>query len=204
MAYVSLHARILVVDDHPLFRRAIVEAIGRDEPGLRFISAESGSEALRLVDDTVDVVLADYRLPDIDGLTCLEEISRRHPSIARVLVSGVDDPGLVERAMAIGLMGFLPKTMQPDDLIAAIRRVLSGARSFPRGDEARVAFALTKRQQEILRWTALGLTNKEIAHELCISERTVKEHMSLLFARLGASSRAEAIACAAARGLLHG
>lgn len=205
MAYsgVSLVGHILVVDDHPVFRQGIVEALGRREPLLRFTSAENGSEALCRVGDDVDLVLADYRLPDIDGLVCLDQIGQRHPSVARALVSGVDDPVLVERARTLGLVGFLPKTMKPEALVEAIRRIFGGETYFPKGEVARAAFALTKRQREILRWTALGLSNKEIARELGISERTVKEHMSLLFARLGASTRAEAIACAAARGLLH-
>lgn len=200
----SFDAHILVVDDHPLFRQGIVGALGRVEPGLRFTLAQSGSEALRLVTDDVDMVLSDYRLPDIDGLVCLAEVAKRHPSIARVLVSGVDDSGLVARAEALGLVGFLPKTMNPDDLVAAVQRILGGATYFPKGEAARAAFALTNRQRDVLRWTSLGLSNKEIARELGISERTVKEHMSLLFVRLGAANRAEAIACAAARGLLHG
>lgn len=197
-------AHLLVVDDHPLFRQGLVEAIARAMPDVRFTTAENGTEALRRVGDDVDLVLSDYRLPDLDGLALLGEIGRRHPSIARTLVSGVEDLALVERAMSLGLVGFLSKTMKPEALVAAILGILSGEPYFPRGPAAREAFALTKRQQEILRWTALGLSNREIASELGISERTVKEHMSLLFARLGAASRAEAIACAASRGLLHG
>jgi DNA-binding NarL/FixJ family response regulator len=201
---VSTEAFILVVDDHPLFREGIVALLGRRIPGARFAEASSGHEALRQVDDTVDLVLSDYRLPDIDGLTLLSEVGRRHPSIARVLVSGVNDSGLVESAVALGLVGFLAKTMDAAELSRAVQQILGGHPYFPSAAVAQSAFTLTKRQREIIRWASLGLSNKEIAHELGISERTVKEHMGLVFQRLGAANRAEAIACAAARGLLHG
>lgn len=149
-----------------------------------------------------DLILADWRLPDGDGLALLAELGGQCPASARVLLSGADDARLPERARAAGLMGYIPKTLEPALLTLAMEKILAGEPYYPGHAAERAASVLTARQQDIVSLVAQGLSNKEIGRRLDIAERTVKDHVSLIFGRLGAVNRADAIARAAARGLI--
>jgi two-component system nitrate/nitrite response regulator NarL len=124
------------------------------------------------------------------------------PASARVLLSGADDARLPERARAAGLIGYIPKTLEPALLTHAMQRILGGESFYPDSASTRAQSVLTARQQDIVSLVARGLSNKEIGRELDITERTVKDHVSLIFGRLGAVNRAEAIARASALGLI--
>ena len=149
-----------------------------------------------------DLVLADWRLPDGDGLSLLAGFGVLCATSARVLLSGAGDPRLPQKARAAGLIGYIPKTLEPAMLIHAMGRILAGEPFFPDNALIRATSVLTARQQDIVTLVARGLSNKEIGRALNITERTVKDHISLIFGRLGAVNRADAIARASARGLL--
>ncbi|CAN5638349.1 response regulator transcription factor [soil metagenome] len=195
--------QVLLVDDHPLFRDGFVAAVRQKMPHVFFTCAGTAAEARSMaVPLAPDLVLADWRLPDGDGLSLLTGIGLLCAASARVLLSGADDSRLPQKARAAGLIGYIPKTLEPAMLIHAMELILAGEPFFPDNAHVRASSVLTARQQDIVTLVARGLSNKEIGRALNITERTVKDHVSLIFGRLGAVNRADAIARASARGLL--
>ncbi len=193
----------LLVDDHPLFRQGFVAAVCQKLPQIEFAVAGSVAQALQILPRlSPALILADWRLPDGDGLSLLTEMGRLCPSSARVLLSGADDARLPEKARDAGLLGYIPKTLDAELLALAMQRILNGERYFPDGPQSRASALLTSRQQGIMVLLSQGKTNKEIARCCAITERTVKDHVSLIFDRLGAVNRADAITRAIARGLI--
>lgn len=198
-------ARLLIVEDHPLYRDGLLALLQRRAPQLQCRTADSAADALRQlhVHGEVDLVLADLRLPgEMDGLALLAQIGVQFPTVARVLVSGSDESNLVALARRAGLMGFLPKSMEPALWELALARILSGEPWFPR-EPLPAETGPTERQSVIVARLAAGWSNKAIARELGITERTVKYHLAEIYARLGAANRAEAVARASVRGWLR-
>lgn len=196
-------ARLLLVDDHPVYREGLMAALARGLPALEVLGAGSVAQALALLAQPFDLLLADQRLPDGEGLVLLARVRQRWPTLACVLISGVEDPALVERAAAIGCQGFVPKTLDATAIVAAVARVRAGERCFPPGvPGAGVCVSFTERQSAVLRMAARGFTTRAIGDALGIGERTVKDHLAVIYGRLDAATRAEAVARAAALGLL--
>lgn len=194
---------LLVVEDHPLYRQGLVDVIARAGVADDIRSATSAGTALEILasGDDIDMALCDWRLPDGDGVQFLRDVAQRHPTVARVLMSGTDDPRLPALCAAEGFLGFLPKSLEPADTIAVLTRLMNGDSWFPsRAVESRM---LSPRQTEILEGIAGGLTNKHLARNLGITERTVKHHLTAIFERLGTSRRAEAVSRAVEQGLIH-
>jgi len=197
-------ARLLIVEDHPLYRDGLLAMLQRAAPALQCRAvgqAEAALAHLARHPDT-DGVLSDHHLPGaMDGLALLVAVGQRWPTAARVLVSGSDDPHLPQHARRAGLMGYLPKAMEPVAWVAALSRILQGEPWFPpvAVDEP----GLTPRQALILERLATGCGSRQIAQELGITERTIKYHVGEVFARLQATSRAEAVARASARGWIR-
>lgn len=199
-------ARLLIVEDHPLYREGLLGLLQRRAPQLQCRTADSGSEALRQLQAgaEVDLVLADLHLPGaLDGLALLAHIGEAFPTVARVLVSGSDDPHLPSQARRAGLMGYLPKALEPALWEQALARVLGGEPWFPCEAAAAPQPGPTDRQAVILARLAEGRSNKAIASELGITERTVKYHLAEIYGRLGAANRAEAVARASTRGWIR-
>ena len=195
--------RALLVDDHPLFREGFMAAVQQKLPQLSFTVAGTVEQARTAASALCpDLILADWRLPDGNGLDLLAEMGALFPASARVLLSGADDPRLPARARAAGLIGYIPKTLDPALLTHAMQRILVGENFYPDSATTRAQSVLTARQLDIVALVARGLSNKEIGRELDITERTVKDHVSLIFGRLGAVNRADAIARAYALGLI--
>jgi DNA-binding NarL/FixJ family response regulator len=210
---------VLVVDDHPLVREALVQAleVGVTSPGAQGVAAHiGGAPALtglaagsvaqarqRLQSQSgVAAVLADHRLPDGDGVSLLLQVRSYAPRAARILLSGVDDPGLAVRARNLGLDGFLSKSLEPAQIVAGVHAALRGQPCFPTSVAASALPVLTHRQAEVLALIGRGCSNKEAARFLGVTERTVKDHLTIAFARLSVNTRAEAVARAGALGLI--
>jgi two-component system, NarL family, nitrate/nitrite response regulator NarL len=194
---------LLVVDDHPLVLEGLVGVFSAPGLGLHCEGAAGIVQARHRwrTGPAFDVVLADQRLPDGDGLAMLVELAREAPRTAGVLLSGADDQRLAVQARQAGLAGYLSKSLEPAQIVAAVQRVLAGGTCFP--DRARASTPeLTARQVEVMQRVCCGRSSKEIARELGVSERTVKDHLAVIFLRLGVNSRAEAVARAGALGLL--
>jgi DNA-binding NarL/FixJ family response regulator len=191
----------LVVEDHPLYRSALVDSVLGAGLGLRCHTASSLAEARRAVRDRGPYVLllSDQRLPDGEGLQLLVELASRVP--VRVLLAGTDEARIQNRARLLGLDAYLCKAMPPGTMVQVLQAVMAGQRWFPPRGQA-PASDLTERQLEVLRLAARGLSSREIAAALGLVESTVKDHFSLIFIRLGVRNRAEAVAQASASGLL--
>ena len=193
--------RVLIVDDHPIVREGLVAALhgkGDIEVVGGFGSAEEGIAAAGRLKP--DVVILDLELPGVSGIDAIAQFS---VPVLMLTAYGTDDE--VERALAAGAKGYLLKGAPLDDLERAIAAVSRGesyldsrvtAQLLSRGGRAR----LTTREREVLR--LLGTSNKEIAAALGISERTVKFHVTASFNKLGAETRAQAVAIAAERRLI--
>jgi len=206
----TTHYRLVIADDHPLFRGALREAVAglfeRDE------IAEAGSfdDISGLLDGNhdVDLVLLDLAMPGVRGFSGLMYMRAQYPGVPVVIVSGHDDPAVIRRCMDFGASGFIPKTLGVEEMRQAIERVLSGGIWIPPdvdlsaksdGDSAamlaRLA-SLTPQQVRVLMMLSEGLLNKQIAYELSVSEATVKAHVSAILQKLGVESRTQAVIAA--------
>ncbi len=161
-------------------------------------SAQHARESA-LRDGPFALVVADQQLPDGQGLDLL--CAPLWPDSARVLMSGSNEPSLALRARRLGLRAFLPKTLKPQRMLDVLGSVLEGNNWFERDDA--VAPTLTERQLAVLKRAAQGQSNRAIGEALGVGERTVKDHMTLIFQRLEVANRAQAVARGAELGLLQ-
>lgn len=194
---------ILVVEDHPLFREALVGLLRGLDPPPELLTATSVADAQAHLgrQAEIDIVISDWRLPDGDGLAFLQKVGKADPTIARVLISGTDDPRLATLCIEAGLMGYFPKSLEPTMLKSILEKLIAGESWFPaRGTAARM---LSARQTAIIEGIAAGKTNKHLARDLGITERTVKHHLTAVFERLGTTRRAEAVSRAVEQGLIQ-
>ena len=191
----------LVVEDHPLYRRALVDSVVGAGLGLGCHTAGNLAEARRAVRDQgpYALVLSDQRLPDGEGLQLLAELAAQVP--LRVLLAGADEPRLQNRARLLGFNAYLAKAMPPAQMVQVLQRVMAGGHWFPARTQGPLP-ELTDRQLEVLRLAGQGLSSREIAAALGVVDSTIKDHFSLIFIRLGVRNRAEAVAQASAAGLL--
>jgi DNA-binding NarL/FixJ family response regulator len=195
--------RILLIDDHPLYRHGFISALEARLPGYTVVGAASAEEGAAELDrhpDT-DLVIIDFRLPEGDGLAALLAFGARHPGVPRVLMSGEEGADLGQRALAAGASGFIPKSMDVESVEAALRQVLAGDCFVP-PISAHQADGLTLRQVEVLRLLGAGCSNRDIATALHITERTAKAHVSAIFALFAVENRTQAVLAAQRAGLL--
>jgi DNA-binding NarL/FixJ family response regulator len=205
------HYRLLIADDHPLFRGALREAVA----GLfaRADIAEAGTfdEVAKLLEgaNEVDVILLDLAMPGVRGFSGLMYLRAQYPSLPVVIVSANDEPAVIRRCMDFGASGFIPKTLGVEAMREAIATVLRGGVWTPPDIDlsaaadaettallARLA-TLTPQQVRVLMMLSEGLLNKQIAYELGVSEATVKAHVSAILQKLGVESRTQAVIAAA-------
>lgn len=194
--------RLLFVDDHPLYGAGVQAALSSAWPELSVTLAADADEALRRLtsDASADLCLVDLRLPGQDGLALLETLAAGWPWIARGLLCSEPSPAIAARARAAGCVACLSKTRDMHTLADAVRRLFAGELVF----DAVVpeSTPLSDKRRQVLRLAAAGKTNKQIAHDLGITERTVKDHWSYIFAQLGVANRAEAVARAHQREMI--
>ncbi len=202
--------KVLVVDDHRLMLEAIRVQLEREDDISVVGCVDSGETVVALVGQTgPDVVLLDVRMPGMDGLTVLEHLQTRYPSIAVVMLSGIEDPALVRAALERGAAAFVLKGIDPRDLAGAVRQVMRGTifRALDRpGVGALSALeeaGLSPRELSILEALESGGSNREIAERLFVAEQTVKFHLTNIYRKLGVSSRTEAVHYAYANGLVE-
>ncbi len=194
--------RLLLIDDHPLFVDGFATMIAAARPRWSFIAAHSSAAGCAALAG-IDLVLVDLELPDRDGFATIAKIAAIDPLLPRIVISGRADTGARLRARAAGASGFIVKTLAPDAMIAVIDDVAAGRDGF--GGEAGDAAlpCLSPRQLDVLALLAEGHANKEIRFRLDIAERTVRAHLTELFAALGVSTRVNAILRAREIGLIR-
>ncbi|HVU91737.1 MAG TPA: response regulator transcription factor [Jatrophihabitans sp.] len=207
--------RVLVVDDHPLFRfglcaalaqRDDIEVVGEAAGGQAAIEAASGT--------TPDVVVMDLHLPDLGGVEATRAITNANPRIGVLVLTMFDDSESVFNAMRAGARGYLLKGAEPDELVRAVQAVARGEAIFGQSIAAQVlryfnglntstvSFPeLTSREREVLELIAAGRSNGEIAQILSLSGKTVRNHVSIIFGKLRVADRAQAIVRAREAGL---
>ena len=216
--------RILVVDDHTLFRRGLTALLSRDA-SLRVVgdAADAGQAQRRAAELQPDLILLDNHLPGVSGVDALPALHQAAPRARIVMLTVSEDEADLAAALRGGACGYLLKTIEGDALVGAIQRAMRGtsvvseemtdklvavvrsAAAPPVPDEAAVARSpleqLSPREREILRAIARGASNKEIARELGIAETTVKIHVQHVLRKLGFSSRVQAAVAATEHGL---
>lgn len=210
--------RVLIVDDHALFRQGMVSFLN-DQPGIEVVgSAGTGHDAVTLAERLrPDVVLMDVHMPGEGGISATEAILRRVPD-TRVLILTVSDADAdLMEALRAGAHGYLLKGSSPEEVVRGIHLTSEGksilspemtARlvSYVRGGapESGALSTLSAREREVLRLVAQGYTNAKIARALLISENTVKTHLRRIMEKVGVNNRAQLAALAARNGLVDG
>ncbi len=203
--------RILIADDHPLYRDALEHVVSDIYPGAAIVSCASQDEVLAVVegDDSFDLILLDLKLPGATGFTCLSLIRERTPVTPVVIVSATEDARTTREAMELGATGYLAKSSTKLTMRNALQLVMSGGvfmpaaavsgnwlrrRASPRQvqDKDPGHASLTERQRTVLELMADGKSNKEIANDLLITEITVKAHVSAILRKLGVNNRVQA------------
>jgi DNA-binding NarL/FixJ family response regulator len=192
--------RILIVDDHALFRAGLRMLLGTIGHNVSVVEADSIAAALAAIalHDDIGLCLLDLSLKNEHGFGAIAHIKDTAPQIAVVVVSGAEDSATIRSCIDAGAMSYIPKSVAPEVLTHALQRVLAGAVYLP--DQVVTALAappaptaLTPRQQQVLQGLSRGLPTKLIARELELSEHTVKEYIAIIFQTLGVHNRTEAV-----------
>jgi DNA-binding NarL/FixJ family response regulator len=215
---VNAGLRVLVVDDHAVVRRGVIAYLEVLDDVEVAGEAADGAAALDVLTDlavhgrTPDVVLMDLQMPGMDGVAAIAEIGRRFPSVRVVVLTSFGEIERVHAALHVGAAGYLLKDAGPGEIVAALHAAARGEVFLDAAVARRLAQeiraprsglrALTAREREILRLVAEGRSNKEIAAELVISERTARTHVSNLLGKLGLASRTQAALLAIREGLV--
>jgi two-component system NarL family response regulator len=200
--------RILIVDDHPIVRAGLATLLGK-ESDIRLEGGVDGAmEALAFLrEHRVDIVLLDLRMPGTSGLDVLPAILALEFPPKVLILSSFDYEEEIYRVAKAGARGYLLKDSTRAQIVDAINAVASGQLHFPKGIAARIAdregrAGLSPREQDILIMISKGLTNKEIAHALLISQFTVRNHINHILEKLEASDRTEAVSIAMRQGVI--
>ena len=202
--------RVIVVDDHPLFREAVRQALTAAFPGIAI--AEAGTldavSDILAQDSDYDLVLLDLKMPGVQGFSGLVYLRAEHPSVPIAVVSASEEAHLMRRAIELGASGYIPKSSSAETMKLAIAAVLNGDIWLPEDAAARSGSdneadqlarrltTLTPQQIRVLMMLREGLLNKQIAYQLKVSEATVKAHVSAILQKLEVDSRTQAVIAA--------
>lgn len=209
--------RILLIEDHPLFRHGLAGILDRLDPDHQLVERSSARDALHYVRDQpdLDLILLDIQLGDENGLDHISALRNAKPSTPIVVITASEDQSLVDRAISAGAQGYIVKSTSAEMVVLGLKRVLEGEILVPEftatprrmhmvdpSEASQPMDHLTPRQFEVLGLIAKGLSNKRIATELRIAETTVRVHVTEILKTLGASNRTEASYYAQSRGWL--
>jgi DNA-binding NarL/FixJ family response regulator len=207
----AANTRLVIADDHPLFRDALRQAVASVLTTAKIDEAGSFEELTALLeqDSEVDLILLDLTMPGISGFSGLIYLRAQYPAIPVVIVSASDDVGTIRRSLDFGASGFIPKRFGVETLRDAIAKVMDGDVWVPPDTDLSSAadpemarlrdrlVTLTPQQVRVLMMLSQGLLNKQIAYELGVSEATIKAHVSAILQKLGVESRTQAVIAAA-------
>ncbi|WP_116810605.1 response regulator [Steroidobacter cummioxidans] len=200
--------KLLVVDDHPLFRDGLAALLRQANPDTQVFQAsdsEAGMEMAQATGD-LDAVFVDLMMPGLAGEAAVKEFARRRPELPVIVLSSSENPSDVKRVLNAGALGYIPKSASPQTVLSALQLVLTGniyvppllaravdAAAVEQNSAAPVPLpALTERQIEVLKQVRDGHSNKEISNRLGIAEKTVKAHVAAIFKALNVVNRTQA------------
>jgi len=206
---------VVIIDDHPLYRDGIARALTEDVRFELVGNVGLGAEGLELIRTLLpDVALVDLQLPDLDGISLVEDVIKEDLATKVAIVSAFEDSATVYRALASGARAYLPKAMSGHEICQAVAAVAAGETVIPpvlqtgvaeeirSRSERDVTPVLTARELDVLRLASEGKTAHQIADELFVSIATVKSHLQHTYEKLNVTDRASAVAAALRRGLL--
>ncbi len=196
--------KIILADDHPLFRQALSITLTSHFSGAEIFGAQNIPELEQHLQkvNNADLLLLDLDIPGAQGFNSLIAVRRSYPDLGVVIISGFEDKKTIHKAMSFGAAGFIPKSTSVPEMVVAIKEVLNGKLWTPDGEfngDTQIVSAddkiasLTPKQHKILLMFADGLLNKQIAYELGLSESTIKSHASTIFLKLGVRNRTQAV-----------
>ena len=207
---------ILVADDHPLYREAIISVIQHSFPDAITHEAEDFDAALKIVEqnDQLDLILLDLNMPGMTDLNGLIHLRNEAPDIPVAIISAEDNRDVVLRSVTYGAVGFISKVASGENIGDAIKKIMAGqvylpsdivrntkttlrpAPEEPQAFDTKQISSLTRRQLLVLERLSKGESNKQIAYELNIAETTVKTHVSAILSKLNVHNRMQAVLCA--------
>ncbi len=209
--------KVLIADDHALFRDGLSMHLEQIDPEAVVFQAGSFSQALKIIDDEkkLDLVIVDLDMPDMAWEEGIEELKKKSNGARFVVVSASEDGKSIRRTMENGISGYIPKRSDPKIMTGALKLILDGGTYLPPsilestntagsvpGDNKAKGKTLTNRQSQVLELVAQGLSNKQIAYEMGVSEATVKLHINALLRSIGATNRTQAVIIAQKMGLI--
>ncbi|WP_263351387.1 response regulator transcription factor [Acidicapsa acidisoli] len=209
MAEPTKPINVLIVDDHPVVRLGLRTMLESEENIIVTGMAGSAKEALLEVARLQpDVVLMDLRMPEMEGADAIAELRRIHPDIRILVLTNYEEDEYIFRALQAGAMGYLLKSTPQEEIVQAVEMVHQNKRCIPPNIAKRLFETigreeLSQRELEVLKLVASGLTNKEIAQRLFISDKTARNHVASCLVKLNANDRTEAATTAIRRGLIR-
>jgi DNA-binding NarL/FixJ family response regulator len=197
--------RVLIADDHPLILDGL-RTVLNDVDGIEIVGeASTGSQVLPLITRTnPDLVVLDIRMPELDGLACLDRIRARFPTTKVVILSAFNDSDRIQAALRRGACGYIVKSVSSLDIPAVLRQAVSGNvfhAVVPSDAASAKSLGLTEKEMEILKAVARGLSSQAIGKELWVTEQTIKHHLTNIYRKLGVKNRTEAVRYAFEHGL---
>jgi len=201
--------KVFIVDDHPVVRLGLKTMFDSEESISVIGMAGSGREAIREVQRLrPDVVLMDLRMPEMEGTEAIAELRRVQPDVRILVLTNYESDDYISRAIQAGALGYLLKSTPQEEIVKAVEQVSRNQRCVPPHIAQRLfdvigRKSLSQRELEVLALVVKGLTNKEIAQQLFISDKTARNHVASCLEKLGASDRTEAATTAIVRGLIR-
>lgn len=207
---------VLIADDHPLIREGLSKILSLDEDIVISGEARDGREAVKMtMKNHPQVVLMDINMPNMNGIEATRVIKSELPQVGVIALTIHDAQEYVEEMIDAGVSGYLLKDVEPETLVAAVKEVASGASLFEEGvlkegkpDTSKIELKkdnlknLTRRELDVLKLTARGMSNKDIADALFISEKTVKNHLTNIFKKIKVDDRTQATLFALKKGVV--
>ncbi len=201
--------KIIIADDHPMFRNALRQSLALEQSGCKIVEAES-SESLRTElrqHHDADLLILDLNMPGVEGFSALAYVQKKYPDLPIIMISANDKPETIMHAKHFGALGFVSKSASIEDIRKGLRTVLSGDTYFPYqfnetkfmeqdqtlAETTLQVSELTPQQHKVLSMIKQGLLNKQIAYDLSISEATVKAHVTAIMRKLGVNNRTQAV-----------
>ena len=211
--------KILIADDHALFRDGLSMHLEQIAPDAVITQTGNFSQAIKFLDNehNVDLIIIDLDMPDMNWEEGLTELKKRAPAARLVVISASEDSRNIKKALAQGISGYIPKRSETKVLTSALKLILDGGTYLPpslleqansglfgegTGEGKSKGKTLTPRQSEVLSYVAEGMSNKQIAYKMGVSEATVKLHINALLRAVGATNRTQAVIIAQKIGLI--